>query len=109
MRPTIRPATKIAEDDEQQHAVEAGADAADDDFAELDVDQRDHAAERGEAVMHGIDGAAGGRRGDDGEQRGGDDAEADFLAFHVAAGEPERVAARWCRRLPPSRRRRRRR
>ena len=34
------------EDDEQQHAVQAGADAADDDLAELDVDQRDHAAER---------------------------------------------------------------
>ena len=37
------------DDDEQQHAVEAGADAADDDLAKLDVDQRDHAAERGEA------------------------------------------------------------
>ena len=50
VRPTIRPATKIDDDDEQQHAVEAGADAADDDLAELDVDQRDHAAERGERV-----------------------------------------------------------
>ena len=78
-------------DDEQQHAVEAGADAANDDLAELDVDQRDHAAERGERVMHGIDGAAGGRGGDHREQRRGDDAEADFLAFHVAAGEAERV------------------
>ena len=38
------------EDDEQQHAVEAGADAADDDLAELHVDQRDHAAERGERI-----------------------------------------------------------
>jgi hypothetical protein len=34
--------------DEQQHAVKPGADAADDDLAELHVDQRDHAAERGE-------------------------------------------------------------
>ena len=34
--------------DEQQHAVKPGADAADDDFAELHVDQRDHAAKRGE-------------------------------------------------------------
>jgi hypothetical protein len=34
------------EDDEQQHAVEAGADAADDDLAELHVDHRHHAAER---------------------------------------------------------------
>ena len=103
VRPTIRPATKIEMHDEEQHAVEAGADAADDDFAELDVDQRDHAAERGEAVMHGVDGAAGGGRGDDREQRGGDDAEADFLAFHVAAGEPERMRARWCRWLRPNR------
>ena len=41
--------------------------------------------------MHGVDRAAGGRRGDDREQRGGNDAEADFLAFHVAAGQPERM------------------
>ncbi len=41
--------------------------------------------------MHGIDGAAGRRRGDDREQRRGDNAEADFLAFHIAAGEPQRL------------------
>ena len=46
VRPTIRPATKIAMIDEEQDAVEARADAADDDFAEHHVDQRDHAAER---------------------------------------------------------------
>jgi hypothetical protein len=34
------------EDDEDQHAVEARADAADDDLAELHVDERDHAAQR---------------------------------------------------------------
>src|SRR5882724_4999472 len=55
------------EHDEQQHAVEAGADAADDDFAELHVNQRDHAAKCCEAVMHGIDRAAGRRRGNDRE------------------------------------------
>src|SRR3984957_838906 len=33
--------------DEQQHAVKAGADAADDDLAELHVDQRNHAPECG--------------------------------------------------------------
>ena len=93
------------EDDEQQHAVDAGADAADDDLAELDVDQRDHAAERGEGVVHGVDGAAGGRGRDDGEQRGGDDAEADLLAFHVAAGEAQRVERCRCRGLRPSSRR----
>src|SRR6202047_374780 len=80
---------KDRDDDKDQHAVEPGTHAADDDFTELDVDQRNHAAERGERIMHGVDGAAGGRRGDDGEQRRGHDAEADFLAFHVAAGQPE--------------------
>ncbi len=40
-------------------------------------------------VMHGVDRTAGGRRGDDGEQAGGDDAEAHLLAFHVAAGQTE--------------------
>ena len=34
------------DDHEDQHAVETRAHAADDDLAELDVDQRDHAAER---------------------------------------------------------------
>ncbi len=76
---------------EQQHAVEAGADAADDDFPELHVDQRNHAAECCKAVMHGVDRAAGCRRGDDRKQRRRNDAEADFLAFHVAAGQPERM------------------
>src|SRR5450755_1726653 len=32
------------DDDEQQHAVKAGTDTADNDLAELNVDQRDHAA-----------------------------------------------------------------
>ena len=37
------------DDDEEQHPVHAGADAADDDLAEFDVDERDHAPERGAA------------------------------------------------------------
>ena len=41
--------------------------------------------------MHGVDRAAGGGGGDHREQRRGDDAEADLLAFHVAAGEAERI------------------
>ena len=51
-----------------------------------DVEQRNQAAERREAVVHAVDGAATGVGGDGGEQRGVGDAEADFLAFHVAAG-----------------------
>ncbi len=86
-----QPGDEDRNDDEQQHAVHAGADAADDDFAELDVDQRNHAAERGEAVVHGVDRAARRRGGDNGEQRRGDDAETHLLAFHIAAGQPERV------------------
>ena len=74
------------EDDEDEHAVEAGADAAEDDLAELDVDQRDQAAEGREGVVHGVDRAAAGVGGDGGEERGVGDAEADLLAFHVAAG-----------------------
>ena len=85
------PGDEDRDDDEQQHAVHAGADAADNDLAELDVDQRDHATERGERVVHGVDGAARSRRSDHREQRRGDDAEADFLAFHIAAGKAERI------------------
>ncbi len=73
-------------DDEQQHAVEAGADAAEDDLAQHDVDHRHHAGERHEAVMHGVDAAAGGVGGDRREQRRVGDAETNLLAFHVAAG-----------------------
>src|SRR6201991_3116646 len=64
-----QPGDKDRDDDKDQHALEAGADAADDDLAELHVDQRNHAAERGERVMHGVDRAAGGRRGHDREER----------------------------------------
>jgi hypothetical protein len=46
VRPTISPAMKTVEDDEDQHAVETGADAAEDDFAQQHVEQR-HAAGRG--------------------------------------------------------------
>ena len=104
VRPDHQAGDEHRDDDEQQHAVEAGADAADDDLAELHVDERDHAAERGEAVVHGVDGAAGGGRGDDGEQGGRGDAEADLLAFHVAAGRGRwRVKSGVAVRPPPSR------
>ena len=57
------------EDDEQQHAVHAGTDAAYDDLSELDVDQRNHSAKCGEEIVHGIDRTAGCGRRDHGEQR----------------------------------------
>ena len=49
--------------------------------------ERHHAAQRREAVMHGIDRAARGSGGDGREQRRDGDAEAHFLAFHIAAGQ----------------------
>ena len=63
-----------------------GADAAEDHFAEHDVGERNHAAERSEAVVHAVDRAATGVGGDGGEERALGDAVADFLALHVAAG-----------------------
>ena len=73
------------EDGEQQHAVESRADAAEDDFAQVQVEERNQAAQGSEAIVHADDGAAAGVGGDGGEQRRGGDAEAHFLAFHVAA------------------------
>src|ERR1019366_7877592 len=73
------------EDGEQEHAVQARSDAAEDNFAQLDVDHRHEAAQRGEAIVHVVDGAAACVRGDDGEERRGGDTEAHLLAFHVAA------------------------
>ena len=86
VRPTIRPGDEHRDDGEQQHAVEARADAAEDDLAELDVEQRHQPAERREAVVHRIDRAARGVGRHRGEQGRIGDAEADFLALHVAAG-----------------------
>ena len=57
VRPTISPATNTASDRDHQHAVEAGADAAGQDFAELDQEQRHQPAERRERVVHGVDGS----------------------------------------------------
>src|SRR3546814_6194934 len=44
-----QPRDEHGEDREQQEAINARADAADHDLAQLDVEQRHHAAERGEA------------------------------------------------------------
>ena len=52
-------------------------------------------------VVHRVDRAAGGGRGDHGEQRGGGDAEAHLLALHVAAGETERGQGRVAARFRP--------
>ena len=46
--------------DVDERRVESGANAAEDELAELDVGQRHEAAERREAVVHGVDGAARG-------------------------------------------------
>ena len=87
------------EHDEEEHAVHPGADAAEDHFAEHDVEQRDRAADRREGVVPRVDRAAGGVGGDRGEERGVADAEADFFPFHVAVrrGDAERVDASDCR------------
>ena len=69
--------------------------------------QRHHAAERREAVMHGIDRAVRGGGGGHRPQARIGDAEADLLAFHVGGIEPERGEVADCRSLPPSRRQRR--
>ena len=74
------------DDGVEQDAVEARAHAAEDDFAGLNIEERDQAAERSEAIVHAIDGAATGVGGDGGEQSAGGNAEARFFAFHIAAG-----------------------
>ena len=63
VRPTISPAMNTATIDEHQHAVEPGADAAEDHLAELHEQQRDQAAERRERVVHRVDRAVGGGGG----------------------------------------------
>ena len=65
--------------DKDEHAVQAGAHSAKDNFAEQDVRHRHHAAERHEAVVHAVDRAATRIRRDGGEERRVCDAEADLL------------------------------
>ena len=67
---------KTARIGEHEHAVEARADAAEHDLAELHQHQRHRAAERRERVVHGDHRAARRRGGDGGEQGRGGDAEA---------------------------------
>ena len=85
VRPDHEPGNEHRENRVQQNAVETGADAAEDDFAGLDVEERHQTAERREAVVHGVHGAAAGSRGDDRKQNRLHDAEANFFPFHVAA------------------------
>ncbi len=73
------------DDGEDEHAVEPGADAAEDDLAELDEPHRHEAAERRERVVHPVHRAAGRAGGHGGEERGRGDPEADLLTLHVAA------------------------
>src|ERR1017187_6226099 len=54
------------EDGEQEHAVQARSDAAEDDFAQLDVDHRHEASEWGKAIVRVVDGAAACVGGDHG-------------------------------------------
>src|SRR3546814_5474091 len=84
----------VCSSDLEQEAVDPRPDPADDDFAKLDVEQRHKAAQRGEAVMHGVNRAARGRRRDHREQRARGHAEAHFLAFHIAAYHAEVVPNR---------------
>ena len=81
-----QPGDEHGDDGEHQHAVQAAADAAEDDLAQLHQPHRHQPAERRERVVHRVDRAVrrGGGRGR--PQRGVRDAEADLLAFHVAAG-----------------------
>ena len=85
VRPTIRPAMKTPDDGVEQHAVEARADAAEDHFVGLHVEQRHEPADRRVAVVHAVDRAAAGVGRHGGEQRRGRDPEPRLLALHVAA------------------------
>ena len=73
------------QDGEHQHAVQAGANAAKDDFTELHQQHRHRAAQRRERIVHGVDRAARRRSGNGREQGRRRDAKAGLLAFHVAA------------------------
>ena len=82
--PDHEPGDEHGEDDEKKHPVEPRAHAPEDDLAELDVQERNEAAERREGVVHRVDRAAGGIRRDRREKGGVDGPEPDLFAFHVS-------------------------
>jgi hypothetical protein len=84
VRPDHESGDEDGEHDKDEHAVKTCADTADDDFAQLDVEQRNESADGREGVVHRVHRAARGGGGDGGEKRGVEDAEAHFLALHVA-------------------------
>ncbi len=99
-----RAADHQARDEDRQDRVvddpvESRADAAEDDLAQLHVEHRDEPAERGERVVHRVDGAARRVGRHRREQRRRGDAEARLLALQVAAGDAERVHDRVARRF----------
>ena len=74
------------DDREDEHPVEARADPAVDDLAELHQPHGHQPAEGGVGVVHRVHRAVGGRGGGRGPQGGVGDTEPDLLALHVAAG-----------------------
>ena len=74
---------KDREDDEEQHAVEARADAAEDDFTEHEIEERDAAGQRRQAVVHRVDRAIRGVGRGGGPQHAVHHAEAHFLALEI--------------------------
>ena len=91
VRPTISPATKIEMMTKSSIPYMPEPTPPTMISPSCDIDERDHAPERREGIVHGVHCAARGRRGDDGEQGRRRDAEADLLALRVAAGKAERV------------------
>ncbi|OPY89649.1 MAG: hypothetical protein A4E72_01028 [Syntrophus sp. PtaU1.Bin208] len=59
--------------DKEEHAVETRPDAAEDHFAQLDVQQGDQSAQGRKGIMHGVHGAAGSAGGHRGEEGGIED------------------------------------
>ena len=74
------------QDGKGQHTIQPAAYAAENHLAKLHLQHLYHAAQRRVAVVHGVDGAVGGRRGEGCPGGGGRDTEAGLLALHIAAG-----------------------
>ncbi len=79
-----QPGDKHRQQHEQEHPVQARSNAAKHHFTNLHQPQRDHPAQRGEGVVHGIDRPAGGGGGDHGVQAASENAKAALFALHIA-------------------------
>lgn len=81
----MRPANEDCHNGEYKHVVKSGTDASEYHFTQLHEDKGNGSSKWGQGIHHAVDRATGSACRDSSEKACSDNAEPDFLAFHVSA------------------------